>query len=86
MSHISHIRVFSGKAGPLTSLESITNVRDQQGVQMGRIFFIMIRAEATVIIQVLRMLKKLLGCDWIHHKFLKLNFLCKIRAYKSQYQ
>ena len=49
-------------------------------------FFIIIRAEATVIIQVLRMLKKLLGCDWIHHKFLKLNFLCKIRAYKSQYQ
>ena len=58
MSHISHIRVFSGKAGPLTSLESITNVRDQQGVHMDRVLFLVIRAEATVIIQILRMLKK----------------------------
>ena len=36
----------------------------------------------TVILQILRMLKKQLGCDltldWIHHKFLKLNFLCQI--------
>ena len=39
MSHINHIRVLSGKTGPLTSLESITNVRDQQGVQMGIVFF-----------------------------------------------
>ena len=33
----------------------------------------------TVIIRILHKLKKKLGCnltlDWIHHKFLKLNFL-----------
>ena len=43
----------------------------------------------TVIIRILRMLEKQLGCnlmlDWIHHKFLKLNFLRKSRSYVQEF-